>query len=157
MNDAPDISDFEYDILRRRLVALESSFPELGRADSPTGEVGAPIAGGFAKIRHRNPMMSLDKIHDEKGLRDFFERVRERLRKAGVELAEGARIEMRAEGKIDGLALAVRYERGSWCRPPPARREHWRGCNKNARTIADLPHALDAGGPEILEVGAKCI
>jgi len=74
--DAPEVSDAEYDSLVQRNQAIEARFPELRRADSPSEKVGAPAATGFAKVRHSQPMLSLDNAFEEADVRDFFARVR---------------------------------------------------------------------------------
>src|SRR5262245_64186971 len=81
--DAPEISDAEYDALFRELRELEAAHPELRRPDSPTGRVGAPPAEGFAEVRHRVPMLSLDNAMDAEELRAFDERVRRALGEEG--------------------------------------------------------------------------
>ena len=70
--DAPEITDAEYDALRRRNQAIEARFPELIRADSPSGRVGAAPSAGFAKVMHRVPMLSLENASTEEEVRDFF-------------------------------------------------------------------------------------
>src|SRR5689334_3176724 len=74
--DAPEISDAEYDELRRRNIAIEARFPELMRDDSPSRRVGAAPAVGFAKVTHSVPMLSLQNAFDEADVRDFFDRIR---------------------------------------------------------------------------------
>jgi DNA ligase (NAD+) len=74
--DAPEVSDAEYDALRRRNEAIEARFPDLVRADSPSRRVGAAPAGGFAKVRHRAPMLSLSNAFDAEDIAEFFARVR---------------------------------------------------------------------------------
>src|SRR5262245_19936985 len=76
VEDAPIITDAEYDALRRRNAAIEEAFPDLVRADSPTGSVGAPPAEGFAKVRHAVPMLSLAKAYTDQDVVDFIERGR---------------------------------------------------------------------------------
>src|ERR671928_312161 len=71
-NDAPEISDAEYDELRRRNAAIEARFPELKRSDSPSNRVGAAPAASFAKVTHSTPMLSLDNAFAEQDVRDFF-------------------------------------------------------------------------------------
>ena len=75
-DDAPEITDADYDALKKRLATLEISFTDLKQPDSPTHSVGAPAAGRFKKIRHTVPMLSLDFVDDDAGLADFLERVR---------------------------------------------------------------------------------
>ena len=75
-NDAPEITDAEYDALRIRNARIEERFPDLVRADSPTGSVGAPPAEGFAKVRHAVPRLSLTKAYTDQDVADFIERGR---------------------------------------------------------------------------------
>ncbi|MEO1512584.1 MAG: NAD-dependent DNA ligase LigA, partial [Planctomycetota bacterium] len=106
-DDAPEVSDAEYDRLKARNRALESAFPDLKRPDSPSDRVGAAPAEGFAKVRHRARMLSLDNAFDDDDVRDFAARVRRFLG-----LAEDAPLALVAEPKIDGLSLSLRYENG---------------------------------------------
>ena len=108
--DAPEISDAEYDALYRELVELEALHPELATPDSPTQRVGGTPSGALAEVRHSAPMLSLNNVFSWDELRAFDARVRRLL---GFDDADAAR-ELRyiAELKIDGLAVAVRYERG---------------------------------------------
>jgi DNA ligase (NAD+) len=111
--DAPEISDAEYDALRRANNSIEARFSELIRTDSPSRRVGAAAATGFAKVRHAKPMLSLDNAFDAEDVRAFFQSVRNFFR-AGEDLArvDPATIEIAAEPKIDGLSASLRYERG---------------------------------------------
>ena len=86
-NDAPDITDAEYDAMKRRYVAIETAFPSLKRPDSLTEKVAGTVAEGFAKIRHRVPMLSLAKAYTEQDVVDFVERAK-RFFKADANLAE---------------------------------------------------------------------
>ncbi len=106
-DDAPTISDAEYDALRRRNQAIEQCFPALVRADSPARRVGAEPAAKFAKVRHTVPMLSLANAFDAQDVADFVERIRRFLR-----LPEAEPLAFTAEPKIDGLSLSLRYERG---------------------------------------------
>jgi DNA ligase (NAD+) len=110
--DAPEISDAEYDQLFRHLVALEAAFPALVTPDSPTQKVGGTPAGGrFPEVRHQRPMLSLSNAFSHDELRAFDARVRRGLGlPAAPEPAEG--LTYVAELKIDGLAVSLRYERG---------------------------------------------
>ena len=110
--DAPEISDAEYDQLFRRLVALEAAFPALVTPDSPTQKVGGTPAGGrFPEVRHRRPMLSLSNAFSHDELRAFDTRVRRGL---GLAAAPEPADELTyvAELKIDGLAISLQYERG---------------------------------------------
>lgn len=104
--DAPEITDAEYDVLRRRLEALEAEFPELQTPDSPTQKVGAAPLETFAKVRHKVPMLSLNNAMNEEEVRDWDERVRAFFKPA-LE-----KIEYVCEFKIDGLSFSARYENG---------------------------------------------
>ena len=110
--DAPELSDAEYDQLFRRLVALEAAFPALVTPDSPTQKVGgAPAGGRFPEVRHQRPMLSLSNAFSHDELRAFDARVRKGLGLAAApEPADG--LTYVAELKIDGLAVSLRYERG---------------------------------------------
>ncbi|HVB15238.1 MAG TPA: NAD-dependent DNA ligase LigA [Stellaceae bacterium] len=110
---APELSDADYDALRRRNAAIEARFPELVRADSPSRRIGATPAAGFAKVAHRVPMLSLENAFAEADVRDFFAGIRNFFRRTATEaqVAEDV-IEVMAEPKIDGLSAALRYEAG---------------------------------------------
>ena len=99
LEDRPEISDSEYDAMYRELLALEAKHPDLRRADSPTGRVGAPPGQGFAPVEHRVPMLSLDNAMDATEMLAFDERVRRVL-----ELED--EIEYLAEPKLDGAGIA---------------------------------------------------
>ena len=145
--DAPEITDAEYDALKRRNAAIEARFPELKRSDSPTEQVGAPLADGFAKVRHDVRMLSLENAFELTDVADFDDRVRKYLG-----LSPQAPLLYTAEPKIDGLSLSLRYEDGILMRAA-TRGDGDTGENvtENARTIADIPKVL-SGAPDILEV-----
>ncbi len=106
--DAPEISDAEYDALVRRNNELETAFPHLIRADSPNALVGAAVEGSpLSKVTHAKRMMSLDNAFDAEDVDDFAGRVRRFLN-----LSDDAVVAMTAEDKIDGLSLSLRYEHG---------------------------------------------
>src|SRR6187401_729931 len=112
VEDAPEISDAEYDQLFRELVALETAYPELITSDSPTQRVGGtPTGETFDEVRHARPMLSLSNAFSHDELRAFDTRVRRGL---GLPAAPEPAPELRyvAELKIDGLAVSYRYERG---------------------------------------------
>jgi len=106
-SDAPELSDAEYDALRRRNEAIEKRFPLLVRTDSPSKRVGAAPAAGFRKVTHSKPMVSLNNAFSEDEVREFDERVRRFL---GIKAGET--VELVGEPKIDGLSVAARYEKG---------------------------------------------
>ena len=106
--DAPEISDAEYDALVRRNNELEAAFPHLVRADSPNAKVGAAVEGSpLSKITHAKRMMSLDNAFSDEDVHDFVARVRRFLN-----LPDGTPVALTAEDKIDGLSLSLRYEDG---------------------------------------------
>jgi DNA ligase (NAD+) len=147
--DAPEISDAAYDALVQRNQAIEARFPELRRADSPSGKVGAPAAAGFAKVRHSIPMLSLDNAFAEADVRDFFARVRRFL---GLKPEEA--VAVMAEPKIDGLSASLRYEAGKFVHGA-TRGDGTVGedITANLKTLDDVPKTLEgANPPEIFEV-----
>lgn len=145
--DAPEISDADYDALKRRLAALEARFPDLARADSPTTKIGAAVAEGFAKVAHEIRMLSLENAFLDADVADFDGRMRSYLG-LGPEVA----LPCTAEPKIDGLSLSLRYENGLLVQAA-TRGDGALGENvtENARTIADIPQHL-TGTPAVLEV-----
>lgn len=148
-NDDPEITDAEYDALKRRNALLEEAFPELVSADSPTGKVGAAPAEGFAKVRHGVPMLSLAKAYTDADVLDFIERGRRFFeRDKDLELA------FTAEPKIDGLSASLRYENGVFVQGA-TRGDGTVGedITANLRTIADIPERLAGSGwPDSIEV-----
>jgi DNA ligase, NAD-dependent len=146
--DAPTISDAEYDALRRRNLAIEQAFPHLVREDSPSKRVGAPPVEKFEKVRHRVPMLSLDNAFSDEDVIDFVARVRRYLK-----MEPHAPIAMTAEPKIDGLSLSLRYEGGRLV-SAATRGDGQVGENvtANARVVADIPQVLAGNFPDVLEV-----
>jgi DNA ligase (NAD+) len=145
--DAPEMSDAEYDALKRRNAAIEAAFPELRRADSPSARVGAAPSGAFAKVQHAVPMLSLENAFEEAEVADFVARIRRFLG-----LGPDAPLAFVAEPKIDGLSLSLRYEDGRLVQAA-TRGDGAEGENvtANARTLSDIPGEV-AGGPDLLEV-----
>jgi DNA ligase (NAD+) len=145
--DAPVISDAEYDALKRRNAAIEARFPLLIRPDSPSRRVGAPPSEGFAKVRHRAPMLSLQNAMSESEAREFDAQIRRFLG-----LGTAAPLGYVAEPKIDGLSLSLRYEGGRLVEAATrGDGEEGENVTANARTIADIP-ATVIGVPAVLEV-----
>jgi DNA ligase (NAD+) len=136
--DAPEISDAEYDALRHRNEAIETRFPDLVRADSPSKRVGAKPARGFAKVRHAVPMLSLDNAFSDEDVTDFVGRIRRFLR-----LGEDDTIAFNAEPKIDGLSMSLRYEDGELVRAA-TRGDGTEGedVTANIRTLKSVPEKL---------------
>ena len=120
-DDAPTVSDADYDALRRRYDAIEARFPDLRTLDSLSLKVGAAPSGRFAKVRHAVPMLSLDNAFSEEDVADFVDRIRRFLR-----LPEDETIAFTAEPKIDGLSMSLRYEDGSARQRRDARRRQRR-------------------------------
>ncbi len=145
--DAPEISDAAYDLLKRRLAALEARFPQLAAADSPTQKIGATVAEGFGKIVHEVRMVSLENGFSEEDLRDFDARVRSYLG-----LGADSPLAYTAEPKIDGLSLSLRYEHGLLVQAATrGDGEVGENVTENARTIAEIPQRIE-GAPAVLEV-----
>lgn len=145
--DNPEITDAEYDHLFRELVDLESAFPELQTADSPTQRVGGEPAANFTKVRHRTPMLSLNNAFSPDEVRDFGARVERAIGKVGGYVCEL---------KIDGLAMSITYTRGQFVRAA-TRGNGLEGedVTANVRTIRSVPMTLasvDAGLSDDLEV-----
>src|SRR5215468_7811015 len=148
-DDAPTVSDAEYDALRQRNAAIETRYPNLVRADSPSRRVGAAPAAKFAKVRHGVPMLSLDNAFAEEDVVDFVGRIRRFLR-----LTEDDEIAFSAEPKIDGLSMSLRYENGELV-IGATRGDGNEGedVTANVKTLQDIPHRLKGKGvPQVCEV-----
>ncbi|MGO8844696.1 MAG: NAD-dependent DNA ligase LigA [Methylocella sp.] len=146
--DAPIVSDAEYDVLRLRYEALEAAFPELATPESLTKKIGAAPSEKFAKVRHRVPVLSLGNIFGEEEVADFVTRIRRFLG-----LSPEAPLAITAEPKIDGLSCSLRYESGKLVQAA-TRGDGYEGedVTANVRTIGEIPHVLKGAAPEILEV-----
>jgi DNA ligase (NAD+) len=144
--DAPIISDAEYDALRRRYTALEEAFPQLAGADSANRKVGAAPSEKFAKVRHRVPMLSLGNIFADEEVEEFCARVRRFLG-----LGESAPLDVVAEAKIDGLSCSLRYENGELVQAA-TRGDGYEGedVTANVRVVEAIPKRLK-GAPKVLE------
>jgi len=148
-DDAPTVSDAEYDSLRQRNVAIEARYPSLVRADSPSRRIGAAPAAKFAKIRHAVPMLSLDNAFAEQDVLDFVGRIRRFLR-----LPADEEIAFSAEPKIDGLSMSLRYENGELV-IGATRGDGSEGedVTANVKTLSDIPHRLKGRSvPQVCEV-----
>ena len=145
--DSPDISDAAYDALKHRNAAIEARFPDLVRSDSPSEQVGARPAEGFAKVTHSQRMLSLGNAFAAEDVTDFDAGIRKYLG-----LGPEADLRYTAEPKIDGLSLSLRYEDGRLVQAA-TRGDGSVGENvtANARTIGDIPQRL-SGAPAVLEV-----
>lgn len=148
-DDAPEISDADYDALVRRNRAIEAAFPHLVRADSPSTRVGAGVAGSpLAKVAHARPMLSLDNAFSEEDVVDFVLRVRRFLA-----LGPEDRVALTAEPKIDGLSCSLRYEdRRLVMAATRGDGQVGENVTPNALTIADIPRTLPADAPDLFEV-----
>lgn len=145
--DAPEISDAEYDAAKRRNADIEARFPELKRADSPSDQVGAAPADGFGKITHSVRMMSLANAFEDEDVTDFDTRIRSYLN-----LPADAPLAFTAEPKIDGLSLSIRYENGKLIQAATrGDGETGENVTANARTIQDIPEEI-ANAPEVMEI-----
>ena len=147
--DAPTVSDADYDALRRRYAAIEERFPDLRTLESLTQKVGAAPASRFAKVRHALPMLSLGNAFSEQDVVDFVGRIRRFLR-----LDENEPLTFTAEPKIDGLSVALRYEAGKLVRGA-TRGDGTTGedVTANVMTLEDVPKKLSGKGvPDVCEV-----
>jgi DNA ligase (NAD+) len=147
-DDAPEISDADYDALMRRNTAIEAAFPHLVRDDSPSRKVGAVPAGHLAKVAHARPMFSLDNAFDDEEVGDFVGRVRRFLN-----LPDDAPVALTAEPKIDGLSCSLRYEKGRLVQAlTRGDGQIGEDVTANVRTIGDIPATLPPGAPDVFEV-----
>jgi DNA ligase (NAD+) len=147
--DAPTVSDADYDKLRQRYGAIEARFPQFRTLQSLTQRVGATPSARFAKVRHAVPMLSLDNAFAEEDVRDFVTRIRRFLR-----LPDDEQIAFSAEPKIDGLSMSLRYEGGVLV-TGATRGDGSEGedVTANVKTLADIPQRLKGRNiPAICEI-----
>ena len=148
-DDAPEISDADFDALVRRNAELEAQFPQLVRDDSPSRLVGHEVAASpLSKVRHEQRMMSLDNAFSDEEVAEFVARVRRFLA-----LPDDAEVAMTAEDKIDGLSCSLRYEQGVLVRAA-TRGDGQVGedVTANVATITDIPQRLTGDTPEVFEI-----
>jgi DNA ligase (NAD+) len=148
-NDAPEISDAQYDAMRQRIEELEGFYPELAERNDVSQQVGAAPSEKFAKVKHRVAMLSLGNVFDDEDVSDFTGRIRRFLG-----LKDDAPLAFTAEPKIDGLSCAIRYEGGEFVQAA-TRGDGYEGedVTANVRTIKAIPHRLKGRGvPDVLEV-----
>ncbi|HBP73655.1 MAG TPA: DNA ligase (NAD(+)) LigA, partial [Alphaproteobacteria bacterium] len=147
-DDAPVVTDADYDALVARNGELEAVFPALVRSDSPSLRVGTPAADGFGKIRHARPMLSLNNGFTDEDIIDFGTRIRRFL-----SLGEDDELAFTAEPKIDGLSLSLRYEKGRLTQAA-TRGDGTEGedVTANVRGVSAIPATLAGSPPDILEV-----
>jgi DNA ligase (NAD+) len=141
----PSISDVDFDLMLKKLEALETQFPHLAHADSPTKRVGGEITKTFNQVKHKYPMLSLGNTYSEEELREFDERVRKSI---------GNDFEYVCELKFDGLAISITYENGKLVRAV-TRGDGVQGddVTANVKTIKTIPHQLPYGDyPALFEI-----
>ena len=142
--DAPEISDYEYDMMQRELRALEAAHPEYADADSPTQRVGGSASGRFAKVTHAYPLESLQDVFSFDELSEFYTRVEDAVGKA----------EYVVEYKIDGLSVALEYVDGAFVRGATAGDgQVGEDVTANLRTVKDIPHKLENAPPHLIVRG----
>src|SRR5438477_1440309 len=147
-DDAPSVTDAEYDALRQRFNAIEARFPELVTSASPSQKIGAAPSGRFKKVRHAVPMLSLDNAFAEADVVDFVGRIQRFLK------LPDDKIDFSAEPKIDGLSMSLRYEGGELI-TAATRGDGAEGedVTVNIRTLEDVPHRLKGRNvPDVCEV-----
>lgn len=146
--DKPEISDADYDALKRRNDAIEAQFPQLVRTDSPSQRVGAAPAGIFAQVVHARPMLSLDNTFSDEDVQDFVSSVYRFL----GQLPDNS-IAFTAEPKIDGLSMSLRYENRRLV-TAATRGDGTTGENVTANilTIKEIPTELPTDAPDVVEV-----
>lgn len=142
----PEISDYDFDLLKDELAALEKSFPQFASVDSPTQQLGDDRTEGFARVKHRQGMTTLDKTYDEADLREFHGRL--------AKILGTDDLAYTVEPKIDGVAVSLTYEKGKLTRAVTrGDGEEGDDVTVNVRTIKSLPQALKGAPlPEVIEI-----
>ena len=144
-NDAPEISDYEYDMMFEELKRLESENPEFDSPDSPTHKVGGRASGKFAEVTHRVKMGSLSDVFSFDEVRDFVARAKEKLREEGEE-----DVRFTVEPKIDGLSVSLMYENGRLvCGATRGDGVTGEDVTENVKTIKSIPQTLSVRTPEL--------
>lgn len=149
LKDQPEVSDADYDELRKRNEAIEKRFPHLVREDSPSLRVGISIGGPFKKVQHRRPMLSLDNGFEDEDVHAFFDRARRFLG-----LSPDEPIEIVAEPKIDGLSATLEYHKGRFVLGA-TRGDGSEGedITVNLKTIKDIPDVVSSSDfPDVTEI-----
>ena len=137
-DDAPSVSDADYDALKKRNAAIEAKFPQLIRPDSPSRRVGFAATEKFGKVKHGIAMLSLDNAFSDEDVTDFVERVRRFL-----SLGADEELAITAEPKIDGLSASLRYEKGRFVLGATrGDGEVGEDVTANLRTLGDIPPVL---------------
>ncbi|OUI99041.1 NAD-dependent DNA ligase LigA [Acetobacter orientalis] len=149
-HDAPEVSDAEYDALRKRYDALVALYPEAEPAESPAHAVGATPDSAFGKHRHLVPMLSLDNVFDQTEFEAFINRA---VRFLGLSDTQTQELAFVAEPKIDGLSISLTYEHGKFVRGT-TRGDGTEGedVTANLLTFKDLPQTLSGPAPELIEI-----
>ncbi len=146
LKDAPEISDYEYDLLERELREIEARFPELVSADSPSVKVGGTYSEAFAPVRHKSPLLSLENTYDENDLLEWFARLEKVLGGSGHAFT--------CELKLDGLSVALRYAKGIFTQGATrGDGETGEDVTANLGTIRDIPKKISAPSEEIVVRG----
>jgi len=149
-DDAPKLSDADYDALRHRLEAIEAAYPQLVKPDSPSRKVGAAPAEGFRSVPHLQPMMSLKDVFSDEEVADFIKSL-----KSFLSLGEEDQVELVAEPKIDGLSINLLYENGRFIRAT-TRGDGAEGEDVTANMLtlpeAEMPRQLSGPAPAVMEV-----
>lgn len=145
-DDAPKLSDAEYDELKRRNTQIEQTYPDLKLENSVSDQIGAPVSETFNKVKHAVRMLSLSNAFNDKDVSDFASRIDKFL---GLEKGQ---VRFTAEPKIDGLSLSLRYEQGKLVQAATrGDGEIGENVTENARTIVDIPQSISKA-PDVLEI-----